>query len=154
MLAFPPERYGRVLEIGCDEGDVAARLHGEVWGVAPDADAAAIAAGRQHRVLAGIFEATRAALPLGYFDVVVCNDVIGHLPDHDRFRREIRACIAPGRVPIGSVPNMRHLPGRSRVAYRRGECTRFVTCCASPTARRCLMYSFSFPFRSCCCWRC
>jgi 2-polyprenyl-3-methyl-5-hydroxy-6-metoxy-1,4-benzoquinol methylase len=108
MLAFMPERYGTVLEIGCDEGDFAARLHGEVWGIEPGADAAAIAAGRLHRVLVGTFEAARAALPLGYFDVVVCNDVIEHMPDHDRFLREIRAYIAPGGVLIGSVPNMRH----------------------------------------------
>jgi len=108
MLALLPERYGRVLEIGCDEGDFAARLQGEVWGVEPDAAAAAVAAGRLHRVLVGTFEATRAALPLGYFDVVVCNDVIEHMPDHDHFLREIRAHIAPGGVLIGSVPNMRH----------------------------------------------
>jgi 2-polyprenyl-3-methyl-5-hydroxy-6-metoxy-1,4-benzoquinol methylase len=108
MLAFLPERYATVLEIGCDEADFSERLHGEVWGIEPDADAAAIAAGRLHRVLVGTFEATRDALPLGYFDVVVCNDVIEHMPDHDRFLREIGAYIAPGGVLIGSVPNMRH----------------------------------------------
>jgi len=108
MLALLPERYGRVLEVGCDEGDFAARLPGEVWGIEPDPDAAAIAAGRLHRVLVGTFEATRAALPLGHFDVVVCNDVIEHMPDHDHFLREIRAYIAPGGVLVGSVPNMRH----------------------------------------------
>lgn len=108
MLAFLPERYSHVLEIGCDEGDFAARLPGEVWGIEPDPDAAVIAAKRLHRVLAGTFEATRAALPPGYFDVVVCNDVIEHMPDHDRFLREIGAYIAPGGVLVGSVPNMRH----------------------------------------------
>ena len=108
MLALLPAHYRRVLEIGCDEGDFAARLHGEVWGVEPEAAAATIAAGRLHRVLVGTFEATRAMLPVGYFDLVVCNDVIEHMADHDRFLREIRAHIAPGGVLIGSVPNMRH----------------------------------------------
>jgi len=108
MLPFLPERYSRVLEIGCDEGDFAAHLSGEVWGIEPDPDAAAIAAERLHRVLVGTFEATRAALPLGYFDVVVCNDVIEHMVDHDRFLREIGAHIAPGGVLVGSVPNMRY----------------------------------------------
>jgi 2-polyprenyl-3-methyl-5-hydroxy-6-metoxy-1,4-benzoquinol methylase len=108
MLALLPERYRTVLEIGCDEGDFAARLQGEVWGVEPASEAATIAAGRLHRVLVGTFEAARAALPLGYFDVVVCNDVIEHMVDHDAFLREIRAYIAPGGVLIGSVPNMRH----------------------------------------------
>jgi 2-polyprenyl-3-methyl-5-hydroxy-6-metoxy-1,4-benzoquinol methylase len=108
MLALLPARYGSVLEIGCDEGDFAACLHGEVWGVEPDAEAAAIAAGRLHRVLPGTFETTREALPSGYFDVVVCNDVIEHMADHDGFLRQIRGHIAPGGVLIGSVPNMRH----------------------------------------------
>jgi 2-polyprenyl-3-methyl-5-hydroxy-6-metoxy-1,4-benzoquinol methylase len=108
MLAFLPERYGRVLEIGCDEGDFAARLRGEVWGVELNADAASVAAGRLHRVLTGTFEETRDVLPHSYFDVVVCNDVIEHMADHDIFLREIQAHIAPGGVLIGSVPNMRH----------------------------------------------
>jgi SAM-dependent methyltransferase len=108
MLAFLPSRYATVLEIGCDEADFAARLQGEVWGIEPDQEAARIAAGRLHRVLVGTFEAARASLPLGYFDVVVCNDVIEHMSDHDRFLREIHAYMAPGGVLIGSVPNMRH----------------------------------------------
>jgi 2-polyprenyl-3-methyl-5-hydroxy-6-metoxy-1,4-benzoquinol methylase len=108
MLALLPEQYSTVLEIGCDEGDFAARLQGEVWGVEPESEPATIAAGRLHRVLVGTFEATRAALPIGYFDVVVCNDVIEHMADHDTFLRAIRAYIAPGGVLIGSVPNMRH----------------------------------------------
>jgi 2-polyprenyl-3-methyl-5-hydroxy-6-metoxy-1,4-benzoquinol methylase len=108
MLALLPEHFSTVLEIGCDEGDFAARLPGEVWGVEPHAEAATIAAGRLHRVLVGTFEATRAALPEKHFDVVVCNDVIEHMADHDAFLREIRGYIAPGGVLIGSVPNMRH----------------------------------------------
>jgi 2-polyprenyl-3-methyl-5-hydroxy-6-metoxy-1,4-benzoquinol methylase len=108
MLALLPEHFTTVLEIGCDEGDFAARLAGEVWGVEPQAEAATIAAGRLHRVLVGTFESTRAAMPENYFDVVVCNDVIEHMTDHDAFLREIRAYIAPGGVLIGSVPNMRH----------------------------------------------
>jgi len=108
MLALLPEHFSTVLEIGCDEGDFTAHLPGEVWGVEPQAEAATIAAGRLHRVLVGTFQATRASLPENYFDVVVCNDVIEHMTDHDAFLREIRAYIAPGGVLIGSVPNMRH----------------------------------------------
>lgn len=108
MLALLPQRYARVLEIGCDEGDFAARLQGEVWGVEPEVESATIAAGRLHRVLIGTFEVVRGELPQNYFDVVVCNDVIEHMVDHDRFLRVIRAYIAPGGVLVGSVPNMRH----------------------------------------------
>ena len=108
MLALLPAEYAKVLEIGCDEGDFAAGLYGEVWGVEPDTESATIAAGRLHRVLTGTFDTVRAKLPQGYFDVIVCNDVIEHMADHDRFLREIGDYLAPGGVLIGSVPNMRH----------------------------------------------
>jgi hypothetical protein len=44
MLAYLPAGVARVLEIGCDEGDFGAQLNAEVWGVEPQADAAARAA--------------------------------------------------------------------------------------------------------------
>ncbi|HTC11047.1 MAG TPA: hypothetical protein VK726_19955 [Acetobacteraceae bacterium] len=53
MLAYLPAGVARVLEIGCDEGDFGAQLNAEVWGVEPQADAAARAATRLHRVLVG-----------------------------------------------------------------------------------------------------
>jgi 2-polyprenyl-3-methyl-5-hydroxy-6-metoxy-1,4-benzoquinol methylase len=108
MLALMPSHCTRVLEIGCDEGDFATHLEGEVWGIEPDVAAATIATGRLHRVLVGTFDAMCEELPVGYFDVVVCNDVIEHMPDHDRFLRQIGAYMAPGGVLVGSVPNMRH----------------------------------------------
>lgn len=107
MLPFLPPRYERVLEIGCDEGDFAARLTGEVWGVEPMADAAAIAAARMTKVLVGTFDDVRDRLPRDYFDVVVCNDVIEHMTDHHRFLREIQDHMRPGGVLVGSIPNVR-----------------------------------------------
>jgi 2-polyprenyl-3-methyl-5-hydroxy-6-metoxy-1,4-benzoquinol methylase len=108
MLAYLPAGAARVLEIGCDEGDFGVQLDAEVWGVEPQADAAAIAATRLHRVLIGTYQDTRDAIPCGYFDVVVCNDVIEHMTNHDTFLNQVRAHLAPGGVLVGSVPNMRH----------------------------------------------
>ena len=108
MLAFLPARPQRVLEIGCDEGDFTGQLDAELWGVEPQPDAAAIAAARLHRVLVGRYAAVRDALPAGYFDLVVCNDVIEHMADHQGFLRDVRTHLAPGGVLVGSVPNMRH----------------------------------------------
>lgn len=108
MLAFLPERPARVLEIGCDEGDFAAGLPAETWGVEPQPAAAAIAAPRLHRVLVGSYDAVRDALPANYFDVVVCNDVIEHMIDHDLFLRQVKVHLVPGGVLVGSVPNLRH----------------------------------------------
>jgi 2-polyprenyl-3-methyl-5-hydroxy-6-metoxy-1,4-benzoquinol methylase len=108
MRSFLPERPARVLEIGCDEGDFGASLQTEVWGVEPQADAAAIAARRLHRVLVGTYGAVRDSLPEHYFDAVVCNDVIEHMEDHDTFLHQVKSQLAPGGVLVGSVPNLRH----------------------------------------------
>ena len=110
MRAYLPENPRRVLEIGCGEGGFIAAIAGSVekWGIEPNAAAAEVAATRLHRVLIGRFEDVAAQLPLGYFDLIVCNDVIEHMDDHDRFLRDLRDCFADSGVLVGSVPNMRN----------------------------------------------
>ena len=61
-----------------------------------------------HAVLLGTYDEMEPRLPDGYFDVVICNDVIEHMPDHERFFLQIREKIAPGGAIIGSVPNVRY----------------------------------------------
>jgi len=107
MHAFLPERFERVLEIGCDEGDFSGELKAETWGVEPVAEAAALAGTKLHKVLVGTFEQVRDQLPRDYFDVVVCNDVIEHMVDHHVFLREIIPFLKPDGVLVGSIPNVR-----------------------------------------------
>ena len=110
MRGYLPENPRRVLEIGCGEGAFSASIAGatEKWGVEPNTAAAQIAAGRLDHVLTGRFDTVSDQLPRQHFDLVVCNDVIEHMDDHDRFLRDIRAHIAEGGVLVGSVPNMRN----------------------------------------------
>jgi 2-polyprenyl-3-methyl-5-hydroxy-6-metoxy-1,4-benzoquinol methylase len=116
MLAYLPEvppagaEGWRVLEVGCGEGAFAASLAGatEKWGIEPNATAAGIASERLDRVLTGRFDEVSAQLPERYFDLVICNDVIEHMPDHDRFLRDIQHHIADGGALVGSVPNIRN----------------------------------------------
>jgi SAM-dependent methyltransferase len=110
MRAFIPGRRRCVLEIGCGEGRFAASLEGvsELWGIEPDAAAVAIAATRMHRVHAGHYADVAGDLPDAYFDVVVCNDVMEHMADHEAFLHSVRRKIAPGGVIVGSVPNVRY----------------------------------------------
>ena len=110
MRAYLPAAPRRVLEVGCGEGNFIAGVEGatERWGVEPNAAAAQAAATRLDRVLTGRFETVAADLPARYFDLIICNDVIEHMEDHDRFLRAIRGYLAPGGVLIGSVPNMRN----------------------------------------------
>ncbi len=110
MLPFIPTRRGKILEVGCGEGKFAASIAGaeEVWGVEPDIVAAKVAATRLRRVLVGSYDSVADELPDSYFDVVVCNDVIEHMIDHDAFFSEVRRKIAPGGAIVGSVPNVRY----------------------------------------------
>jgi 2-polyprenyl-3-methyl-5-hydroxy-6-metoxy-1,4-benzoquinol methylase len=110
MRGYLPENPRRVLEIGCGEGGFSAGIAGtvETWGIEPNKAAAEAAATRLHRVLTGRFEDVADQLPRGYFDLIVCNDVIEHMTDHDGFLCDIRDYFADGGVLVGSVPNMRN----------------------------------------------
>ncbi len=110
MRAYLPGAPRRVLEVGCGEGGFSAGIQGaaEKWGIEPNAAAAAVAATRLDRVLTGRFDDVTADLPRHYFDLVVCNDVIEHMDDHDRFLRDIQAHMTADGILVGSVPNMRN----------------------------------------------
>jgi SAM-dependent methyltransferase len=99
----------KILEIGCGEGRFCAEVPGagETWGIEPDPVSADIARGRLDKVFASVFEETKMSLPLRYFDLVVCNDVIEHMTDHDGFLRSIQDYMAPGSFLVGSLPNVR-----------------------------------------------
>lgn len=107
MLEFVPAQRDRTLEIGCSSGLFSAGIPGtkETWGIEPS-DAATAAEGRLTRVLRGTFAAVADQVPTGYFDVIICNDVIEHMVDHAAFLRTVGRHLAPGGRMIGSVPNV------------------------------------------------
>jgi len=63
-----------------------------------------------HRAFAGTFEQCATELPEGYFDPLVINDVIEHMPDDAGFLKAVQAKLAPGAMVMGSIPNMRYWP--------------------------------------------
>ena len=109
MLPFIPARRGRVLEIGCGEGGFSGSLPGvdEVWGIEPSASAT-VATKRLTRVFQATFDDASAELPLAYFDLVICNDVIEHMARPHDFLSRIAQYIAPGGMLVGSIPNVRY----------------------------------------------
>jgi 2-polyprenyl-3-methyl-5-hydroxy-6-metoxy-1,4-benzoquinol methylase len=121
MTAFLPSQPHRVLEIGCGDGSFRENLPEEVeyWGVEPVGAAAELAAGNAYRVLTGLYDEVADVLPNQYFDLVVCNDVIEHMPDHDRFLRNIKQKMRPGACIVGSVPNVRHFRVLKALLFRR-----------------------------------
>jgi 2-polyprenyl-3-methyl-5-hydroxy-6-metoxy-1,4-benzoquinol methylase len=108
MLPFVPARRAHVLEIGCGEGRFSGALTGveESWGVEPS-PAAEVAKHHLTRVLQATFDEAEPELPVGFFDLVICNDVIEHLPDHGSFLARIGRYMAPDGMIIGSIPNVR-----------------------------------------------
>lgn len=111
MIPALPQTYNRVLEVGCGEGRFRANLdqRNEYWGLEPVPAAAEIARGVLDHVLVGTYEQRVEALPAQYFDLVICNDVIEHMTDHDYFFQSIQSKLSPGGVLVASIPNVRHV---------------------------------------------
>ena len=105
-----PPSYDRVLEVGCGAGAFSRSLKAtsETWGVEPVAGAAEKAARHLTRVLNGKYDDVAPGIPDDYFDLVICNDVIEHMDDHDRFLLSVRSKMRANGWIVGSVPNMRN----------------------------------------------
>ena len=121
IIALVPERRRRILEIGCGAGTFAASIEGaeEVWGIEPMAHAAELAAGRLFKVICKPFDVAKFELSECYFDIVICNDVIEHMQDHDVFFEDVKRFIAPGGVLIGSIPNVRYCRNLYNIVVRK-----------------------------------
>jgi len=109
IVKFLPGKYSQVLEIGCAEGNFATnlKLKCEYWGVEPVIHIAEIASQKLHKVLLGTFEEVYDQLPDNYFDLIICNDVIEHMTDHNRFLILLKKKMKKDSYIIGSVPNVR-----------------------------------------------
>jgi 2-polyprenyl-3-methyl-5-hydroxy-6-metoxy-1,4-benzoquinol methylase len=109
MTAFLPEEYNKVLEIGCGEGNFTRNLKPgcEIWGVEVNSAAGKVALQNMKHVLIGRYDQVADTLPNKYFDLIICNDVIEHMEDHDSFFHAIKEKMKPQGYLIGSIPNVR-----------------------------------------------
>lgn len=108
---FLPKQYARVLEIGCGEGEFVTnlRLPCEVWGIEPCERAAKNASEKLHKVLNGLYQEVSDLLPNDYFDLIICNDIIEHMEDHDQFFESIKTKMTENAYLVGSIPNVRYV---------------------------------------------
>ncbi|MBQ9430320.1 MAG: class I SAM-dependent methyltransferase [Kiritimatiellae bacterium] len=111
MMSFIEGHPSVILEIGCGEGNFRNNItwENEYWGVELLPTIAEKARSKLDKVLVGKIESNIADLPDGYFDLVICNDVIEHLPDTVEFLNAISSKLQMGGQLIGSVPNLRFI---------------------------------------------
>lgn len=116
----------RVLDVGCGEGRhavAAARDAGEVVGVDLDPDRLAAAREDYDTYADGapgtFLRGDALALPFadGAFDVVVCSEVLEHVPDYEAAIAELRRVCRPGGALAVSVPR----EGPERVCWLLSE---------------------------------
>jgi 2-polyprenyl-3-methyl-5-hydroxy-6-metoxy-1,4-benzoquinol methylase len=114
---FLPDHYENVLEVGCATGGFVRHLPKakQIWGIEPNPGAADQAREHFTKVLQGTYIEAEDKLPDGYFDLVICNDVIEHMPDHDDFLKRLRVKLKPSAILVGSLPNVRHVTSLAKL---------------------------------------
>ncbi|MBX9400132.1 class I SAM-dependent methyltransferase [Lysobacter sp. BMK333-48F3] len=106
-----------LLDIGCASGATSAYLKHlipglQAWGVEPEAEAAALAAGQLDRVFAKRLDEIDLAaegLAYGSVDAVLLADVLEHMYDPWRALVQIKPFLAPDAEVVISIPNVRNL---------------------------------------------
>src|SRR5688500_13022544 len=111
MLRFVPGRARTALGVGCSTGNFAEILKTtrgcKVWGVAADAEAAAIAGGRLDRVVNAPF-GPGLDLAGAKFECVVFNDVLEHMVDPYSALGAAKELLTEEGCVVASIPNVRY----------------------------------------------
>jgi len=121
VAALLPEDYTKVLEIGCGTGVFRDNLNQEheYWGIEPVESIAKVASNKVDKVLIGTYQETCSQIPNDYFDLVICNDVIEHMPDHDEFFQSIKKKMDKDGCLIASIPNVRYIKNLFEVLVKK-----------------------------------
>ena len=110
MATFIQGAPHSILEIGCGAGRFRDNFKDDIeyWGIEPCTSAATLASASLTHVLNGTYDEVASKIPDHHFDLIVCNDVIEHMPDPKRFLQDIRKKIVKDGAMIVSVPNVRN----------------------------------------------
>jgi glycosyltransferase involved in cell wall biosynthesis/2-polyprenyl-3-methyl-5-hydroxy-6-metoxy-1,4-benzoquinol methylase/Flp pilus assembly protein TadD len=114
ILELVPKTAKRILDIGCCMGGAGRTLKQrqacEVWGVEISPELARIAAQHYEKVIVGDIEddSVWQQLPKGYFDCVICGEVLEHLLAPDRVLKRLHEVTVPDCTLVLSVPHVGH----------------------------------------------
>ena len=121
MLEYVPSLCRRVLDVGCGTGSFGASIRKrtgcEVWGVESNSGSIPKAEANLDKVLHGYF-GPELDLRSGYFDCIVFNDVLEHMPDPASALALARALLSSGGCIVASIPNIRQFPTVWRLIIR------------------------------------
>lgn len=116
------ERPGRLLDVGCAGGDLAAVLATRGWHAhGAEVEAALVDAARARGVDARRVDLDREPLPWpeGTFDAIVAAEVLEHVIDTDHVLAEIARVLRPGGALVVTTPNLASLENRVRLLLGR-----------------------------------
>lgn len=109
----------RLLDIGCDNGILSARLKQlgyDVHGL--DLREKEVAMARKLGIKAVVGSAEKKfPFGSGYFDAALAGDIIEHLYDTDFFIQEVHRVLTPGGVFVVTTPNLASLSNRIRLLF-------------------------------------
>lgn len=121
LKPFIPKGVKKILEIGCGEGGFRTNFDDDVeyWGVEPNSEVGFVSKEKFYKVLNGIYDDVANDIPDHYFDLIVCNDVIEHMIDHDDFFEKIKSKMAKDGQILMSIPNVRYIPNLLNLIFKK-----------------------------------
>ncbi len=112
MARLVSETSKVILDVGCNTGTFGASLKQsrkiEIWGIEPNPVTAEKAQSVLDHVICGFFS-NEIDLPDSYFDAIVMNDVLEHMPDPWAALHLAKRKLAPNGTIIASIPNIRQI---------------------------------------------
>lgn len=126
LLALVPPNTKRLLDVGCGggyTGATAKKLFGlkEVVGIELFQSAADSAKTKLDRVITGDIEDLNLDFPEGYFDCILCADVLEHTKNPWEVLRKLYGYLDDEGVLIASIPNIRHIVPILKILFDRFE---------------------------------
>lgn len=126
VVRHVPPATRRLLDIGCGAGLTAQYAKDalgveEAVGIEYVPAIAQQAAERLDRVFCGDVETMELDFPAGYFDCILCADVLEHLRDPWALLQRLRPLLSPKGVLVASIPNLRHARVLAKIILDRFE---------------------------------
>lgn len=111
-------RPGRLLDIGCAQGDWADYWQQRGWEASgTDINETALAAAQAKHIQAVRCDLNHEPLPFSEndFDLIFAGEVLEHLVDTETFLKEIYRCLKPGGHLLLTTPNLASFENRVRL---------------------------------------